>query len=367
MESEKIDLTAYDEFAKLVFNHESATNRIPLSGSIDITSRCNLKCAHCYVPRAPFVGEMTYEEICCIFDQIADAGCFWLLVTGGEPLMRPDFADIYYYAKRKGFLITLFTNGTLFTPQLADMLKDEPPFKIEVSLYGMTAATYEKITGVAGSFQRCINGINLLTERRLPLKLKTIAMTLNKHEIYGMKKYADNLGVEFRFDPIIFPSLDGSAKPLNVRLSPGEILELDMADEDRCDSLCEICNNLWGAVGDNRLYSCGAGINMFHITANGDLTECTLGHRTNYNLIGGNFREGFYEVIPKQVLSQKRTRYSECQSCSMMNLCGNCCAKAELECGDPEAKVDFLCRVAHLRAAAFKEGWQEKASAKIVD
>jgi radical SAM protein with 4Fe4S-binding SPASM domain len=362
MGSEQTKLNAYDEFARLVFDNGSAAKRIPLVGSVDITSRCNLKCAHCYATGDSFQGEMSYEEICRIFDQIADAGCFWLLLTGGEPLIRPDFADIYHYAKRKGFLITLFTNGTMITPQLADMLKEEPPFKIEVSLYGMTAATYEKITGVAGSFQRCINGINLLAERGSPLKLKTVAITLNKHEIGDMKKYADNLGVEFRFDPMIFPSLDGSTKPLNLRLSPEEILELDMVDEERCDAFCEICDNLWGAVGDDRLYGCGAGINTFHITANGELAECTLGRRTNYNILQGNFREGFYEVIPKKVLSQKRTRYSECQSCKLASLCGNCPSRAELECGDPEAKVDFLCQVAHLRAAAFKDSWRGKTS-----
>jgi len=364
MGSEQTVLNVYDEFAKLLVDTGSGANRIPLEGSIDITSRCNLKCAHCYVPRAPFQGEMTYEEICRIFDQIADAGCLWLLLTGGEPFVRPDFADIYHYAKRKGFVVTLFTNGTLLTPQLVNMLREDPPFKIEISLYGMTVTTYEKITGVAGSFQRCINGINLLIERRLPLTLKTVAITLNKHEIGDMKKYANSLGIDFRFDPMISPRLDGSAKPLNLRLSPEEILELDTADEDRCDSFSAFCEKNWEAVRDDRLYVCGAGLNMFHITANGELAECILGRRTNYNLIRGNFREGFYEVIPKKILSQKRTRYSECQSCPMTSLCGSCCARGELECGDPEAKVDHFCKVAHLRAAAFKEGWQEKASAK---
>jgi radical SAM protein with 4Fe4S-binding SPASM domain len=305
---------------------------------------------------------MSYKEICDILDQIADAGCFWLLLTGGEPLIHPDFADIYHYTKRKGFIISLFTNGTLLTPQLANMLKEEPPFKIEISLYGMTATTYEKITGVPGSFQRCINGINLLTERRLPLTLKTVAMTLNKHEIRDMKKYADSLGIDFKFDPMIVPRLDGSAKPLNLRLSPEEILELDLADEERSSELRESCNKHWATTFDDRLYFCGAGLNMFHITANGELAECTFGRRTNYSLLQGNFREGFYEVIPKKVLSQKRTHYSECQSCPMIDLCGNCCIRAELECGDPEAKVDFLCQVAHLRAAAFKDGWREKTS-----
>jgi radical SAM protein with 4Fe4S-binding SPASM domain len=350
-------LTEYEKFAKRIIDHSSGANRAPLKGGIDVTSRCNLKCAHCYIAGTPFEGELTYAEVCHIFDQMAEAGCLWLLITGGEPLLRPDFADIYRYAKRKGFIITLFTNGTLLTPRLADLMKEERPHWIEISLYGMTAATYERVTGVPGSFERCRRGIELLMERRLPLRLKTIAMTLNKHEIDDMKRYARSLGVEFRFDPLINPGLDGSRRPLNLRLSPEEVLELDLADEVRAVSWRKVCDEHWRAAVDDRLYTCGAGTRVFHITAAGDIAECVIGRRTKYNVLRGSFREGFYQAIPGRILAPRRTRYSECRSCPMTDLCGSCPALAMLECGDPEGRVDYLCRVAHLRAAAFKEGW----------
>jgi radical SAM protein with 4Fe4S-binding SPASM domain len=365
MDSEQTKMTLYDQFAGDVFD-KAKRARSPIQGDIDITSRCNLKCAHCYIQGSSLKDEheLSYEEICRIFDQIADEGCLWMCITGGEPLLRPDFTDIYRYAKRKGFIITLFTNGTLLTPEIADLLQEEKPFRIEISLYGMTAATYESVTGVPGSFARCMRGIDLIMERKLPLRLKTIAMTLNKHEVMDMQRYAEKLGVHFRFDPMISNRLDGSDKPANLRLSPEEILELDLADEARADSFQKLCDSRWIVVGDDRLYTCGAGMNSFHVTAAGDLTECVMGRRTNYNLLRGTFHEGFFEAIPDRVLSQKRTHPSECQACPMITICGNCPSWAELECGDPEAKVEYLCQVAHLRATTFKKGLQEETAKK---
>ena len=144
---------------------------------------------------------------------MAEAGCLWLLYTGGETFLRPDFLDIYTYAKKKGFLITLFTNGTLITPEIADYLAEWRPFSIEVTIYGRTRETYERVTGVAGSYERCLRGIRLLAEQRLPLKLKTMAFSVNRHELDAMKQFAGALGAEFRFDAMLNPRIDCSQEP----------------------------------------------------------------------------------------------------------------------------------------------------------
>ena len=124
-----------------------SAKRIPISGSIDVTQRCNNQCLHCYNnlsagdQKASEV-ELTFDEYRRIIDEIVDAGCLWLLFTGGEIFLRKDFLDIYTYAKRKGLLITLFTNGTLITADIADYLAQLAPFSIEVTLYGRTKDTY---------------------------------------------------------------------------------------------------------------------------------------------------------------------------------------------------------------------------------
>ena len=116
---------------------------IPSSGTIEVTRRCPLECAHCYnnLPMndaAARRSELSYEEHCRILDEITEAGCFWLLFTGGEIFARRDFLDIYAYARSKGLIITLFTNGTLITEKIADYLVANRPFNIEITLYGRT-------------------------------------------------------------------------------------------------------------------------------------------------------------------------------------------------------------------------------------
>lgn len=360
----KTDYYVFSEYLHNKYGEE----RIPIKGGIDLTSRCNLRCVHCYIEGTPLKKEheLTYDEICRIFDEIADAGCLWLLLTGGEAMLRRDFADIYRYAKRKGFILTIFTNATLITPEIADMLRDEPPFNIEVSLYGATKETYERITRIPGSYERCLRGIELLVERKIPVSLKSMAMTLNSHELKDMDKIAEKFGLEFRFDTQLNASLDSSDGPLSLRLSPEEILKLDLADEKRVQGMHDYCNNEnnWQVPRHDRLFTCGSGHNSFHVTSSGRLIECVLSRGTNYDLLKGSFHEGFYEEMPK-VVERRRTRHSECQDCVMTGLCGICPALAELETGDPEAKVDWLCKVAHLRADTFKPGWSEKVLTKL--
>jgi len=150
---------------------------------------------------------------------------FWLLYTGGEIFARKDFLEIYTYAKQKGFLITLFTNGTLLTEAIADYLAQWPPFAIEITLYGRTRETYEALTAIPGSYDRCCAGSNCCASEGFPLKLKTVATSINKHEVLAMRQFAEEeLGVEFKMDGQINPRIDCSQSPLAVRLAPEEVV-----------------------------------------------------------------------------------------------------------------------------------------------
>jgi len=196
----------YKQFSGLV--HERYLGkRAPVEVSIEVTRRCPLECLHCYnnLPmgdRQARESELTLAEHIRLLDELVAAGCLWVLYTGGEIFGRKDFVDIYQAAKSRGFLVTLFTNGTLITPQIADMLAEWRPFAIEITLYGATRETYEALTQVPGSYDRCMRGIRLLLERKLPLKLKTVPTTVNRHEVYEMKRMAEeDFGVEFKFDP----------------------------------------------------------------------------------------------------------------------------------------------------------------------
>jgi radical SAM protein with 4Fe4S-binding SPASM domain len=359
-EVETVEPGQYAQFSAAL-HHQSIARRIPLNGVIEVTRRCPLQCCHCY-NRLPMAdrearrAELSYDEHCRILDEICANGCLWLLYTGGEIFARGDFLDIYTYAKRRGLLITLFTNGTLITSDIADYLAEWAPFRIEISLYGRTPETYEKITGDAGSFDRCVRAIRLLKERRLPVGVKTTAITLNRHEIWLMKGFVEqDLGLEFKFDGMMNPGIDRSSDPLAVRLSPEEIVSLDRLDPNRMAAWGEFSRHFCGTVQskENRdlLYHCGAGINSFAIDPQGQLSLCVLTHAETYDLRAGSFRQGWQEFLYR-VRRRKITRDSKCVACEIKAICGMCPANAELEEGDPESPVDFLCRVAHLRSQA---------------
>jgi radical SAM protein with 4Fe4S-binding SPASM domain len=349
----------YDEFTQRM-KKKVTGSRTPVVGSFDVTSRCNLRCVHCYIQGTTSEDDLTYQEICHILDQITEEGCLWLLVTGGEPLSRPDFQDIFRYIKRKGILITLFTNGTLITPAIADFLAEYPPYAVEITLYGMTADTYERVTGIPGSFERCQRGIELLRERNLYLRLKSMILSINRHELAEMKRYADNLGVTFRHDCMINAKLDGSMEPVKLRLSPHDIVALDMIDEKHIKAWHEYFDRFGSVPANDNLYTCSAGVNSFHISSTGRLDLCAVSRKPDYDLRRGTFHDGFYNAIP-DLRAKKRTRYSECQTCDLLGICEQCPAWGQLEHGDPEAKVDFLCQVTKLRAAALKDALRIQA------
>jgi len=163
---------------------------------------------------------MSTGKVLDIIDEITDAGCLHLLITGGEPLLRDDFPAIYGHAKKRGLLVTIFSNGTLITERVIGMFRELPPHEVEISLYGATAPTYEKITGVPGSYEKCMLGIKLLAENNIKVNLKTILMTLNSHELSEMEKIARGFGARFRFDAAISPCFGGDKTPLKLRVSP---------------------------------------------------------------------------------------------------------------------------------------------------
>jgi radical SAM protein with 4Fe4S-binding SPASM domain len=354
---------SYSDFSSVLHQKLAAAHKdgqgLPSSGTIEVTHRCPLECAHCYnnLPMhdaAARQGELTTEEHHRLVDQIAEAGCLWLLYTGGEIFARRDFLDIYAYARQKGLLITLFTNATLITEKIADFLVEHRPFSIEVTLYGGTKESYERLTGIPGSFEKCLRGIHLLRERNLPLKLKTVALTINKHEIWEMHRFAkEELGVEFKFDSMMNPRIDCSQSPLAVRLKPEEIVELDLDDPVRVAEYQRIAVQFAAPVeASGEIYNCGGGVDSFAIDPAGRMSICVLSHKDTYDLRQGSFRDGWAHFL-KRVRHKPATRLTKCTTCALKSMCGMCPANGELEMGDPESPVDFLCQVAHLRAHAF--------------
>jgi MoaA/NifB/PqqE/SkfB family radical SAM enzyme len=292
------------DYARRLIDRPQA-KRIALSGTLELTFRCNNQCLHCYVNQPAHheksrEKELTYREIRRLLDDMAREGTLWLLLTGGEPLLRADFRDVYLYAKKKGFLITLFTNGTLITPSLVEFFKEFPPRFVEITLYGVTERTYEKVTQVRGSYKRCRRGIDLLLEGEIPLKLKTVVMRQNRDEFIATKRFVEGLGLEFRFDALLNGSLDQNKKVSRLRISPQQVVALDLADPQRYQAFRSLYERTKGEEPDREhLFRCGAGLWSFHIDPYGKLTLCNMARTPGYDLRDGTFAEGWHEFFPR--------------------------------------------------------------------
>jgi radical SAM protein with 4Fe4S-binding SPASM domain len=354
-----LDQLSYGAFSATLHGRQT-DQRVPLHVSIEVTRRCPLECLHCYnnLPMGDLEAkgrELTKEEHFRVLDELVDMGCFWLLYTGGEIFARKDFLEIYTYAKKKGFLITLFTNGTQVNEQIADYLVEWPPFAIEITLYGRTRETYEALTSIPGSYDRCLRGIKLLKERGLPLKLKTVATSINKHEVMAMRQFAEEeLGVEFKMDGQVNPRIDCSQSPLAVRLTPEEVVALDMSAPKGVSEYRRLAKhdmeNPPNLSQGNTVYFCGGGMNSFAINAYGEMGICVISQQETFGVRDFGVRAR-WEQSMLELRMRKRTRVTKCIECRIQSLCGMCPANGELENGDRESPVDFLCHVAHLRAA----------------
>jgi len=329
--------------------------RYPISGTMELTERCNLTCKHCFINKpANSVAikdqELNKAEWFEVIDQMANTGCLFLLITGGEPLLHPDFEEILVHTRKSGMLVSLFSNGTLLTPRIVDLLAEWGLQSLEISLYGATQETYERVTGQPGSFRRCLEGIELAQQRGLKLGLKSVLMTINKHELPQMKALASDYGLDFRYDSLLWPRIDGNLISKNrFQLSAEEMLSLDRDDVDRYQDLLETSNNYKDQiVRAGKVFNCGAAHRSFHVDAKGYMSPCIMVRRPAYSIL----EYGFVEAWEKVGTSREMLRLlgTQCESCRIGALCRQCPGWSLAVHDDYETPVDEICEFAHIRA-----------------
>ncbi len=334
----------------------------PFSGQIELTYRCNLNCIHCYCKGLEEPDkELSADEWKKILDQLQKEGCLSLCFTGGEPLIREDFLEIYAYAKKKGFMITLFTNGQALTEKVIDYLVKLPPISIEITLNGITQETYEAITRIPGSFFKVMQAIKALKKMRLPLLLKSNCLKQNQHEIAKIKAFADDLlgrkrgRYHFKYDPMIYPKFNRDKTPTDFRLSFREILAVKKQDPDIWEEYKKGLGCEFPHLKRKRdfLYHCNAWKQQFYINPYARLRFCDMSDKFSADLKTTSLRNGFYHIFP-QLLNARFKTDSRCKDCRLRPLCYYCPARAYLETGDEEAPVPYYCELAKETAKQMK-------------
>lgn len=332
----------------------------PFSGQIELTHKCNLNCVHCYCTGLEG-KELTTEEWKKILDRLQKEGCLTLCFTGGEPLIRGDFLELYSYAKAKGFIITLFTNGQALTTEIVNYLMKSPPMAIEITLNGITKRTYESITRVEGSFAKVMITIKELKKKGLPLLLKTNLLKQNKNELGRIKAFADEFlgkgkgSYHFKYDPMIYPRLSQDKTPCKHRLSFEEILEVRKQDQDIWKEYEKGLHSDFPDLKKEKsfLYRCNIWMIQFFINPYGRLRFCNFSDKFSVDLRTVSFKKGFYNTFPK-LLNERFKTNSKCRNCSLRPICYSCPARAYLETGDEEAPSLYYCELAKAHAEKMK-------------
>ena len=292
----------------------------------------------------------------------------WCLITGGEPLLRDDFEEIYLLLKRKGLLLSVFTNATLVRAEHIALFKKYPPRDIEVTIYGASRESYERVSRRAGSFAAFERGLGLLFEAGVRVRLKAMALRSNLEDMEAIAAFGRARTKDFyRFDPQLHLRFDGdparNAEIGEERLTPQEIVALERADEARFGALQRGCDTLinqdFTHFGCDHLFHCGAGNGSVNIGYDGTFRLCSSlwAPATTVNLRQVSLRQAWEEIIPtvRDLRSHNPEFLQTCRKCALSNLCLHCAAHAHLETGAMDGATPYFCQVAYARAAALRD------------
>jgi len=334
---------------------------------MELTERCNNNCIHCSInlpadDASAQKRELSTEKIKDILKEAAALGCLTVRFTGGEPLLRNDFEENYLFARRLGLKVLIFTNATLITPHLADLLSRIPPLeKIEISVYGMEKRSYEAVTRNPGSFDAAWRGINLLLERKIPFVVKGALLPPNKEEIDSFEAWAATLPWMDRAPSLgMFFELrcrrdceNRNSLIRKLRVSPEEGVRLLTRRREKYEKeMKEFCSKFMGPPGD-KLFSCGAGKGGC-VDAYGRFQPCLSlrAPELSYDLKSGSLKDALSDFFPKvrELRSRNPEYLGRCGRCFLKGLCEQCPAKSWGENGTLDTPTDYFCRIAHTQA-----------------
>ncbi|MFO0708165.1 MAG: radical SAM protein, partial [Nitrospira sp.] len=301
--------------------------------------------------KAYFPRELTLSEIRRLFMEMKDVGIVWLNLTGGDIFMRPDFFELYEAASDHGFLLQLYTNGTLFTPAIVERLRARPPFSIDISCHSADEVQFDWFTQVPGSYRAFRRGLDLLEGSGVPFTLKTKLMNWNAGELNRLKTFTQAYGQSFGYTTSLSPRLNGDCSSLEYRIAPEMLRTLaSQSAAPREENHCGAAEAL-PAPADDRLFRCGCGTDTIHINAWGELSTCTFQYETRVSLRNASLRDAIETVFEHT----RRLTYrsdSPCQTCTVYQLCDKQPTQARWEAGHPEQPIPYDCDIAMVRAQA---------------
>ena len=315
-------------------HQKAASRKTPLNALFELTYKCNLHCVMCY--NAPQDRkELTTEQVFFILDELIKEGCLYLGLTGGEIMIRKDIFEILDYAVRKGFLLTLKSNATLLTSERIDRLQALGIDRMEVSFHGADVETFEGITQVKGSFERCKEVVQDLKRRNFNVKLNMVVMKTNADQVTAMRQFARSIGVSFSYSTEVTPRTNRDQTPVQYRISPKieKALNTKQVPEDPKNRLAFFQQRLKTPVPRKQLFTCGVGKTQLVIGPYGDVRLCLDIEEPSYSVFEIGLKEAWEKLVDFVERKEAQKGRWECPE-ALRPFCTSWCpAKGFLEAG----------------------------------
>lgn len=350
----------------------AALMKLPVSGSFELTPRCSLNCKMCYIRMTPdemkLLGtERTVSQWLSLAQQAKEAGMVFLLLTGGEPLVYPDFFPLLRELSQLGLSIDINTNGTLIDDKAVAAFLDCPPAKFNITLYGTSRDTYARLCGDGTAFDRTVYAIDALREAGLLVSLNATLTPENVCDTEAIAEFAKERGLNLKLTSLVVPPQRRGSTEQPHRLSAEEAGQAAARGHFRYFGEAEVRAKLDSLRADAPAafllddcvqssepgISCLAGRSQFWVAWNGEMYPCCMMPQISAK----PFETGFAPAW--QTLTQACDRVvqtPQCKTCPLGSLCPSCAALQYAETdGDPTQRPDYLCRMTAAYRAALSE------------
>jgi len=339
---------------------------VPWSVQIDVTYRCNERCVHCYLDHDDH-GEMKTAEIKSVLDQLAEAGVFYLIFSGGEVFMRMDFFELVAYARSLMFSVKVKTNAFMIREEEADRLARLNLEAVQVSIYSHRPEVHDEITKLPRSLERSIEGIRRLSQRGVKVIIANVLMRQNLGDSAGVKALAQELGAEYTIDPTVTPMMDGDRSVVRLGIGHEDLVDV-FRNPEMVGDVNEFCAPP-PAVGEDVMdeIPCSAGHTACYISPYGDLYPCV-----QFPLPSGNVRtQKFLDIWHNStqlndVRSIRARDLPVCSTCSHVGSCTRCPGLAYMETGNMRGPSSQDCEKSFARTGIVSANMIRKASASIL-
>ena len=337
--------------------------RHPINATLELTLRCNLNCKMCMFRHSDCENaslaakELTASQWAEMAQQMYDAGTLNILITGGEPLLRQDFCEIYTQIYRLGFLVTLYTNATLVTEEILQTLRQYPPHQIGITLYGASNQTYEILCGDRCGFDRAMSGARALATLPSVLEFRVTPVKENYQEIDAIEEMVKReFGVPVTHASAVFQSVRGGCmKVTDHRLNPEQMVDLtlnrtlkriqDLLPEEykqRVQLCLKEAKPECDKISGYTLLGCNGGMNDVTITYDGRLLGCQMLESFSTDAVKNGFLQA-WEEWPYTVRLPEID--PECAACSNQHFCSICPAVRMAECGNLQGHPEYTCQI----------------------